>query len=186
MEIGCKLIQSGPVPIFIVVVSSTSDFIRFSEIDLWQKFPDLFGNEILSYLFRAVSTDRFSDILINGVDVLPTDAVIYADCLEKALEYGGWPKTVMAFDPQFMKKAYKEVDSCIAEDDLIEIIKTYPTKITSEDGSKYTLTRLDRGDARATSGYDVNYGWWIPNDPWECLKMILIIARPSDDVLNIM
>ena len=44
---------------------------------------------------RGVAIDRLPTILSTGIDVDPTDRVIYCEIGDKAYEYGGFPKVVM-------------------------------------------------------------------------------------------
>src|ERR1700679_703606 len=59
--------------------------------------------------FRGVSIDSLPAVLQRGIDVRPTHAVIYVDHLEKALEYGGWPKVVLALKWDLIKQTFKEI-----------------------------------------------------------------------------
>lgn len=185
MEISCRVVTNKPVPIVEIKLETVSEYCHVSEFDMFDMDKNLFGKEFLSCVFRSVSVDRLACVLNNGVDVLPTNSVIFADYLDKAMEYGDWPKVIMALDPKHMQRTFKEVDSTIPEDELAELMKIYPTKIESKDGSRYWLTKLDENDNRIASDYEIGYAWWIPNSPWDCLKMILLLRRPHDEMFLI-
>lgn len=182
MDITHQVITNKPVPIIDIKLETVSEYCRVSETDMFAIDKKMFGMEFLSCVFRSVSIDRLAYVLKKGVDVLPTNSVIYADYLDKAMEYGGWPKVIMAFYPKRMQRTFKEVDSTIAEDELAELMKIYPTKIESKDGSRYWHTKLDENDNRIATDYEISYAWWIPNSPWDCLKMILLLRRPHDEI----
>lgn len=55
--------------------------------------------------------DRLRVVLKTGVDVEPSNSVIWANDLEKALEYGDWPKVVMAFDSERLKRSWIEIEA---------------------------------------------------------------------------
>ena len=55
-------------------------------------------------IFRGVGIDRWGHILSTGVDGYPTDSIIYADTIDKAWEYGGYPKVVLALNYQKLER----------------------------------------------------------------------------------
>ena len=59
--------------------------------------------------FRGVGLDRLPAILATGVDVEPATAPIFVSDFDKAWEYGGWPKVVMAFNGMHLEHTYREV-----------------------------------------------------------------------------
>src|SRR5262249_46250788 len=131
--------------------------------------------------FRAVGADRLSAILSNGIDVEPTRSVIMVDCFEKAWEYGGWPKVMQALDWSCLDQSWREIPTDTPPGELTELRKIFPALLTSIDGSKLWLSRLPEGDPRIASSYEVSYGRWIPGNPFEALKAILVFSRPEDE-----
>ena len=99
----CKKIREVQgVPFYVLNLEKDggeNQIVTISETDLVNAFPGFFSlKEMVSLEYRAVSIDRFEYILNNGVDVNPTSAPIFCSDLEKAMEYGRWPKVVMGFD----------------------------------------------------------------------------------------
>jgi len=173
----CVRIAETPCNIFLVPIDIDSDWVPF-EIgnDLeWSTFPE----EYRGCLFRAVSLDRLSSVLREGIDVEPTNAVIWANGLDKALEYGDWPKLIMALDHNFMKKTYTELDANTSEQELAAVCRDYPTLVNQGEGSKLFFSRLKEDDPRLCSTYESFSAWWIPGDPWNALKGVFILFRPK-------
>ena len=130
--------------------------------------------------FRAVNISRLSTILKSGIDVEPTDSTFYADYFDKAWEYGGWPKVVLAFDIQKLRKTFTEIPANTAPEEIANLRRTFPTILPSMDGSKFWLSRLKETDPKLASGYEIAYAWWIDGDPFEALKGIFLFSRPQD------
>lgn len=129
--------------------------------------------------YRGVEADRLSTILSAGIDVQPTDAVIYVSTLEKALEYGGLPKAVVALDPKRLERTWREVPADTEPDELASIRETYRTVLTSKDGNKLWCSRLHEADPRVTTSYEVSYARWIPGDPFDALRAVLVLGTQA-------
>ena len=90
------LLAAQPVPVWTAAVDAKTHRYHppITEDDLCESF------DVLSWDtdFRGVGLDRLQTILATGVDVEPTTAPIFVSDFDKAWEYGGWPKVVMAFD----------------------------------------------------------------------------------------
>jgi hypothetical protein len=67
-------------------------------------------------IYRSVPLERLADILSVGIDVPPADSFFYADCLEKAWEYGGFPKLVLTLDPYRLDRTFREIRSDLPEE----------------------------------------------------------------------
>jgi hypothetical protein len=91
------------VPVWAAVVDKEKHRIRppISQFMLPFKFPALNWENAE---FRGVGLDRLPTILATGVDVEPTTAPIWVSTFEKAWEYGGLPKVVMAFDGSHLER----------------------------------------------------------------------------------
>ena len=76
-------------------------------------------------LYRGVSLEATQRILENGIDVIPTDAVIWANALEKALEYGGENQLIMILNPRDMKRSYIQLDRNADPDTREAVEKEY-------------------------------------------------------------
>lgn len=131
--------------------------------------------------FRAVALERLPLVLKTGIDVEPSDAVFYVGEFEKCVEYGGWPKLVLALDCGFLTSTFRETRADISDDELASIKKVYPTVLTSEDGSSLWFSRLNASDPRLSSPYEVGYARWIETNPLQALKGILVLCDTSDD-----
>lgn len=179
-----KLLDLNGVPVFSLTIDSASmdNFEGCSPFELLKNYPEFFDDSILFLKYRAVSVDDWENIQSHGVDVLPTDSPIYCDFMEKALEYGGWPKVMMGFDQTYLKKTFREVDADLDQTELIKLTEIYPTAEKSVDGKKIWLSRLSPDDLRRTSSYEVAYGFWISGNPWDALKVLFLVNLPDTEV----
>ncbi len=99
-----ELMASTPCDIFFV--SCPSDFVL--------KLPkdpscESFALNYPDCGFRGVSIDSLPAVLQQGIDVVPTNDVIFVDDLDKALEYGGWPKVLLALRWSSLKCTFKHL-----------------------------------------------------------------------------
>jgi len=128
--------------------------------------------------FRGVSIDRLGGVLKTGVDVESTDPVIWVNEVQKALEYGGWPKVLMAFDSKCLKRSWIEIDVNTPAGEIEKIRRDYPTVIPS--GDKLYCSRLPSDAPQLMTAYEFQHAFWIPGDPREALKAVFIVFRPQD------
>lgn len=134
-----------------------------------------------SCYYRAVSADRLPAVLENGIDVEPTDSVIYADkAFGKAWEYGGFPKMVLALNPDELEPTYREVPTDTPADEIAEIRKDYPTVLTSSDGEWLWCSRLDEDDGGTAKSYERLYARWIPGNPFDALRSVFVFGNEED------
>jgi len=89
-------------------------------------------------VFRGVSSDRIITILNSGVDVVPTDAPIWANDLEKALEYGGGEKVVLILNSYYMSRTYKLVPDDFPPTELAAVQSVFGKKGIIEPDGKTT------------------------------------------------
>jgi hypothetical protein len=90
-----RFITSSLAPVWHVV--SASDALKRPELSFFELLQELVKQTLLPKHvygadFRGMSIDKLPFVLKHGIDVEPTNSVIYVDCYDKALEYGGWPK----------------------------------------------------------------------------------------------
>ena len=130
--------------------------------------------------FRAVEIEHLQRILRKGIDVEPTDAVIFTGCFDKAWEYGGWPKVMIVLERSKLQRTYCEIPATIAPDELAKLRELYPAMVRSIDGTKLWLSRLAEDDPRITSSYETTYARWIQGDPFDVLKAIIVFADPEE------
>ena len=179
----CKEIyQIYNTPFYSLSIEKSSINSTITKRDLYTEFSNILSKKIITSTYRAVSFERLENIIKYGVDVYPTDSVIYCDTLEKAMEYGGWPKVVMAFDMKRLQKTFKEVSANIDPNELEKLRSIYPTMEESKDGSKLWLSRLNFDDPRRGSGYEIAYAWWIQASPWDCLEFVLLVGLSEDQI----
>jgi hypothetical protein len=138
-------------------------------------------SNLLLCQFRGISVDRLNFVVSNGIDVEPTEGVIFANDLNKAWEYGGWPKLLLALDTFRLQRTFKQVSSDISPDELEEIRRSYPTVVKSHDGTKLWLTRFKAGDPRIGTPYEIAHACWIEGNPFEALQAIMLFVRPEDE-----
>lgn len=130
--------------------------------------------------FRGVSIERLATVLRTGVDVDPTDAPIYVSDLDKAWEYGGFPKLVLALDRRSLDRTFRELPSASSADERRAVRKTFPTVLEGIDGDTLWFSRLAPDDPGITKPYEVEYARWIPGDPFEALRAMLVFASNRD------
>ena len=131
-------------------------------------------------VYRAVSFDRYRQILDTGTDVSPTDSVIWAnESLEKALEYGGQDKVIMIFDSRKLLRSYKVVPVGASESEIEWVEAIYGKhRILIDNGDNFWYSRLPPDDRRLASPYECEHGWFILGSPFEAL-LGLILAFPT-------
>jgi hypothetical protein len=159
-----------------------------NEFELIGAVAELFGkerDEFRGCTFRGVSASRLPVVLRSGIDVEPTDSAIYAHYFDKAWEYGGFPKLVLALDMTGLDRTYKELPEDADGAEIEELRQTYPTRLTTEDRTIW-LTRLQEDDPHAATQYEWGYGWWIPGDPIAVLRFAVVFGRSSEDLRKVL
>jgi hypothetical protein len=131
-------------------------------------------------LFRCVEIGRHRTILSNYIDVEPADAAIFAtEYLDKALEYGEWPKLLLILRPDSMSRSFRSVPNTTSPRELAMIQLEYPTVVDQRDGTLH-FSRLKQDNKRLASTYEEAYGWYVSGDPKEALAALVICCRPED------
>lgn len=130
--------------------------------------------------FRAVSVDRVATVLATGIDVEPSDAVIYANDFDKAWEYGHFPKVVLAL--KALDRTHREVPADTSPAELAAIQERFPTVLPSVDGERLWCSRLPADDPRINTSYEVNHAWWVPGDPLDAQHSVLVFVRHDEDL----
>lgn len=168
-----NLVVAQPVPVWAAVVDEKKHRNRtpINQFDLYYSFLALNWHTE----FRGVGLERLPTILATGVDVEPTTAPIFVSDFDKAWEYGGLPKVVMAFDGRHLERTYREVIiSDTPADEIARLMVDYPTRIESLDGERLWLTRFPEMDTRANSSSEVEFARWIPGDPFNALLAVFV------------
>ena len=151
--------------------------LPFDERDLWRTWP-----ELAVCMFRGVSIDRLQTVLRAGIDVVPTDSVIYLSDFDKAWEYGDFPKIVLALDSQKVKASWQTIPADTPPVELAEIRKAYPTSIPCSDDESLWLSRLPADDPRIGTSYEASYAFWIPGDPLEAVRAVFVFMPPNAQI----
>ena len=178
MEIKISTIKEIPFVFKVVEFPEPPKQTGSAFIDWVNEYKDLGAN--LSSRFRGVSVDRLDVILNIGIDVEPTDSIIFTDmCFSKAWEYGGWPKIILELDSTKLDRTFREVPADTPAEELEEIRKTFPTSLISKDANSIWFSRLHEDDSRITSDYEFEYARWIPGDPFAALRGIYLFVDPT-------
>lgn len=127
--------------------------------------------------FRGVALDKLEYVLRNHIDVEPTDAVIFANGLSKALEYGEWPKLVLVLRQSAMHRSFKILEATASAAEIEVAQREYPTVRPMRDGSLW-CSRLKEGDT--SPSYEIPHGWYVPGDPKEALAALILLSRDED------
>ncbi|MET3124393.1 hypothetical protein AAKU67_004008 [Oxalobacteraceae bacterium GrIS 2.11] len=174
-----RLLFSSPYPIWHVV--SSPDGLTKPDVEIFQILMSLEGQgllpkDVVCSDYRCVSIDRLPVIVNNGIDVFPTNSVIYVDFPDKAFEYGGWPKVLLVLNSKQLSPTWEEVEVTASAEKLEAIRKTHRTEILSEDGSKYWFSRLHEDDPKVTTAYERLYAKYIPGDAQSALIAAFVFA----------
>jgi hypothetical protein len=155
-----SLLTRQPRPIFLVQLAETVDpeLLRIKELDLLKEAARLAGpvvsfTDLISCGFRGVSWDQLGTVISTGIDVEPPDATIYVDGFDKALEYGGWPKVIVAIRNHCLDSTFREISGTTPEKQLADLQQVFRRKLQSADGTKLWLSRLPADDSRITTDY---------------------------------
>jgi hypothetical protein len=119
-------------------------------------------------------------ILSTGVDVEPTTAPFFVTPhFDKAWEYGGWPKVIMALDPKQLELTYREIPADTPADEVARLMQDYPARFESETGDSFWLTRFPESDTGAGSAYERDYARWIPGNALQALLAVFVFKPES-------
>jgi hypothetical protein len=130
----------------------------------------------------GVPLEACERILTNGIDVIPTDAVIWANDLMKAAEYGRGNQLIMILNSRDMRRSYKQLDRNATSDAQKAIEKEYGVNPVIFPDGAVLYSRLAADDKRRGTPYELAHGWYIPGDPFSILSGLIICApsMPSD------
>jgi hypothetical protein len=142
------------------------------------------------FRFRGVEFGRLDAILENGIDVIPATSAIYTSydpC--KSMEYG-WDHfdkkmILLMYDASAIERTFKHVAIDTPEEEINKLMETYPTRQFMTDDTIW-LSRLAMEDKRRAKSYEVEYGGWIPTNPFAALWGIIYIGNFSEENLNSM
>ena len=181
-----QLLTDTPVPIYHLDTPTDWQSLKLNEPVLQRFWLDSARALNGSPFFRCVSFDRFQSVLKTGVDVAPSHHHIYVcSDYEKALEYGGAQKIMLVYDSELLHKTYREVSFNTPTAELQALADRFSTRLTSADSTTFWFSRLPEDDTALASGYEREYGHWIPGDPFEALKAIILIGQFTKDDLKL-
>lgn len=178
-KIDAALLSELPVPFWLFVQPGDSDW-RHPSFE-WTELLAPIDKDLTCCSYRGLAAERLPSVLRNGVDVEPTDSVIYVEDFTKAWEYGGWPKLILAFHPGHLMPTHREVRVDTPEAELRKLRRIYPTVLKSKDGTRLWFSRMKKDDPRLASQYEVAYARCIPKDPFDALRAVLLFKSAEHD-----
>lgn len=137
-------------------------------------------------LLRCVGLHRLKCVMETGVDVEPSDSVIWTDrSPQKVLEYGDTPGRIMLiFSSSKLEPSWREVDAASDPGELEALRRKYPTVLRSQEGSKLWFSRLPETDRRIGQPYEVAHGRYIPGDPWQALQAVMLFGPDHEALIQ--
>lgn len=129
-------------------------------------------------LFRGVPIDRYPTIAASGVDTPdPGSAIFCADDFEKALEYTRAPFSscagaVMVFRGDHLDRCWRELPADSDAGVIAETLRDYPHRVDGTD--TVWFSRIAHTDP--ATGYERQYGYWIPGDPHAALAAVILVG----------
>ncbi len=138
------------------------------------------------YRSVAYSRKKLANILLTGIDVVPTTSIFYSGRLTKSLIYGDRPKIVMMLDSTKLKPTMINLGKDPTLEDIFKVCDTYPYSKQDRSGN-HLVSR--NGVERTRFGPEEHaYGHWIPGDAREALQGVLILDESSsyddDELFN--
>jgi hypothetical protein len=116
-------------------------------------------------IYRSVENaeSTLARVLETGIDVAPSDAVFWANSLEKALEYGGDDKIVMVLDPLHLSRSYEEVAADVDKETIARLEEKYGRSPVRTDDGRLWYSRLPEDDPRRGTAYEAMHAWFVPD-----------------------
>ncbi|HZK96504.1 MAG TPA: hypothetical protein VFC67_20045 [Prolixibacteraceae bacterium] len=66
--------------------------------------------------------------------------------------------------------------SDVPEEEIDKLIKIYTSFEYVEDGHKIWFSRLKENDTRRNTEYEIEYGYWIPENPLNALVWVILLG----------
>jgi hypothetical protein len=111
MLLRTQLVRDRPVPLWKVGVPGGEQ--SFGPPFDWLELLLRIDESLMRCVFRGVAHQRLPFVLQNGIDVESADAPIWVADFDKAWEYGGWPKVMLALESSRLQRTYREVPANI-------------------------------------------------------------------------
>jgi hypothetical protein len=150
-----ETLREGP-PYTIYLARANDDFWPPEWLITWYvaKTVEWFKAKGVTVVSRGVSLGRLPFVLENGIDVPPGAPLWVEIGIEKAWEYGGWPKLLLVFAQAALQPCHLVLPLSTSEQEL-EVYKTkYQTVLRREDRGEIYLSRLRTTDRRIGSDYE--------------------------------
>ena len=180
-------IIENKIPLFLIGLEPENSTKNVSNNQL----GDFIGNNVLKKdilnVYRGTDFSRLEFVLKHGVEgENPTDAFWAIPIgIDKALEYGGYPKILLCYDFKQCKKSYEIVKNSNENAAQISKLKNiYKSSLYSKDNKEIWFSMFPendkRNDNRIGKPYEMEYGYYIPKDQKKALKYIVAIAYGED------
>ena len=183
--IRATALSGAPVP--LVVLEHTVESWELDLDDLLGGVKRALGTitmELLHPGCRGVGADRLPQVLQTGVDVTPTDAPIWVHYVDKAVEYGEADKLVEVYDVGQLARSCCEVPVWAPQWKQDRIAASYPTRTVTADGKRFRFSRLPANDTRMGTAYEVDFCRWIPGDPLEALRLLIVCGPAGGNLVE--
>lgn len=179
-----ELITQEPRPVILVTIKPEEANTHLDWYEVCQGIESVDAglslNDALGSAFRGVAFKRLPVVMATGIDAEPSDREIYVDLFSKALEYGGWPKLMLLLDHDRMAWTTRRLTEDMSPEEVAELRRVYPGE-TKDHLGRTVLFRTQRGTLDA---YDLSHGRWIPGDPMQVLKALLVIHHAADGMTD--
>jgi hypothetical protein len=168
--------QHDPVPIWGVETYQGEAFDVVAE-----PFINLLLANEGGVTMRGVEIGRLPTILSTGIDVDPTDGVIYCEFGDKAYEYGRFPKVILTFryrddaGRQVTFPVFRTVFSDSSRESVREARSLYPFELGRDDEARERRCRV-QPESEAHANYLSAYGYFIPGNPWDALTAVFVFG----------
>jgi hypothetical protein len=111
-----------PVPFWLIDIPSDNHPRTPPKMD-WNQCD----NSLRWCRFRSIEANKLLSVLRNGVDVDPTNGVIYVGPFDKSWEYGDFPKVTLALDFNKLRKTFCEISAALPPNEIETLRKRFPT-----------------------------------------------------------
>jgi hypothetical protein len=169
-----QILQLVPRPVLIVTCPAALGARKEAAEQVFNKLLEL---GVVAVTCRGVGLDRLGVILDNGCDVSPTDSPIFADSIDKAIEYGGPSQVLQIFDIEKLNLSFTEVSVHADPNRIQELKNTYKSWETSLNREKIWFSMLPLEDRRLTKPNEAAFGWYIPGNAWDALIALAIFVE---------
>jgi hypothetical protein len=168
--------QQDPVPTWGVEAHQGETFDWSAE-----PFINLMRANNSGVTMRGVEIGRLPTILSTGIDIDPTDGVIYCEVGDKAYEYGGFPKVIMALryendaGKQVTFPACRIVFSDSSPESVAEARELYPFDLGRDSEGRARRCRVQPA-SHAELSYLSTYGFFVDGNAWDALAAVFVFG----------